>query len=303
MGCGLQSVTFRVDSVKKAFTLIELLVVIAIVALLMSILMPALRLAMKQARAVACQSTLKQWGLVFSSYTSDNEGMFISGLLNGSTNNAGMGIWWIKALQPYYRDWRLRLCTEARNRKGRWSMLIGRDSYDAWITPIDGTHFRIADADTKVENRYFLMGSYGPNGWICNPPLYQNGNQPVTNMWGREPIKDHWRTADVRGQADIPVFLDCMWVDAWPKDTDEPPPVEEWRLDLPNQNEMRRFCVDRHRGFVNVLFMDGVVRKTGLKELWTLKWHRTYDVCGPWTKCGGAQSADWPEWMRDLPTY
>jgi hypothetical protein len=45
------------------------------------------------------------------------------------------------------------------------------------------------------------------------------------------------------------------------------------------------------------------VRKTGLKELWTLKWHLQFDTANAWTKAGGAQPEDWPEWMRSFKDY
>jgi len=48
---------------QKGFTLIELLVEIAVIALLMSILMPAMQRVKKQARSVACLSKLKQCGV------------------------------------------------------------------------------------------------------------------------------------------------------------------------------------------------------------------------------------------------
>ena len=58
------------------FTLIELLVVIAIIALLMSILVPALRRARVQVRKVVCSSNLRQWGMAYNGYAADNEGFF-----------------------------------------------------------------------------------------------------------------------------------------------------------------------------------------------------------------------------------
>jgi len=41
-------------------------------------------------------------------------------------------------------------------------------------------------------------------------------------------------------------------------------------------HEMKHFCINRHNGSTNFLFMDWSIRKVGLKELWTLKWHREY---------------------------
>jgi len=59
-------------SKRKAFTLVELLVVISIIALLLSILMPALSKVREQARTVMCQSRMGQWGQFVFLYAHDN---------------------------------------------------------------------------------------------------------------------------------------------------------------------------------------------------------------------------------------
>ena len=66
---------------------------------------------------------------------------------------------------------------------------------------------------------------------------------------------------------------------------------------------MHKACIDRHNGSVVVVYGDTHTETVGLKELWTLKWHRQFDVAGLWTTAGGVQPEDWPEWMQDFKDY
>jgi prepilin-type N-terminal cleavage/methylation domain-containing protein len=99
------SLSNQVMRKRHGFTLIELLVVIAIIALLMSILLPAMQRVKKQAKTVGCLTQLKKWSLFFSMYTEDYDGKFMEGyngvagtMPDGSDDNR-----WVKAMGEYHK--------------------------------------------------------------------------------------------------------------------------------------------------------------------------------------------------------
>jgi len=101
----------------------------------------------------------------------------------------------------------------------------------------------------------------------------------------------------IRDKPNAPVLLDCpRWRGSHDRMIPGPPRVESMTM-------MQPFCMDRHSGHVNGLFLDFSARRIGLKELWTLKWNSEYDTANEWTRAGGVQPEDWPEWMRGFKDY
>ena len=246
------------------FTLVELLVVIAIIALLMSILLPAMSRVRKQAKAVMCQSNLKQMGTCFTMYTGDNDGYFQEGWYDTAPVSMEKDMW-MEALRPYYQEPDLRLCPMATKPATKMGLSPGEgNTFIAWGIFTGAWGFDVAGD----------YGSFGGNCFVWNPP-------PHVEVIQGHLTSNNWRRDDVRGTAFIPLFLDCKWYDGWPDNEEVPPEYQDEPWGSDHLNGMLRFCVNRHNEYVNCIFLDYSIRRIGLKELWRVKWHRTFDLTAP----------------------
>ena len=283
----------------EGFTLIELLMVISIVALLMAILLPALQRVRKQAKAAVCQVNLKQWGTTLNLYTEDNRGCFPCYDIYRS--NESYIAWFLCGFIPGSEDRNeeslrtvdtmgIACCPMAvgRRRSSPLPLFHNKRVIKAW-------HGKTFDAwEIKSPGRLF-RGSYGFNGWLFCCDF--DASIPVHTRWFGEMFSVKIDT--LKGRSNIPVLLDSTKPYSFP-DWRVPPPRKECTGQL---GSMETFAINRHNEHVNGLFLDWSVRRIGIKELWTLKWHLQSNTSSEWTRAGGVQPEDWPEWMRRFKDY
>lgn len=270
------------------FTLIEILVAIAVIALLMTILVPALQRVRRQAGAVVCQSNLRQWALIHAAYADDYDGRFWRTYEPGT----GRPGFWVEKLASYYKGSPdLLLCPlagQAEPKAIESDLNVETfgdtgDTFSAW---------RLWYYDARGEGPMYT-GSYAHNHFAMdNSPAHECRTHAY-------PSSFYWSSRPAKGQAEIPLLSDAPWLEAAHADPNCPPPGGETVIEL----RARTFdsCINRHEGRINALFMDSHIQSIPLKKLWTLKWNREFHTAGPWTKAGGVRPRDWPKWMRNLP--
>lgn len=258
-------------------------VVIVLVCMLLALM--ALRVVgqtgRERAKEVVCQVNLLQWQGIFQDYIEEGNGRF-------PRQQSMTGWYWVTNLRQEHKDWkrmRIWLCPQASTPER---------AEDGTIQPVPSVFAAWGIYQGTDYGTNGMTGSYGLNGYVLN--VYD-----TATFEGGIPAKQGWRNLlDVPSSERVPLFIDALRFDLWPKEFEGPAANEfsAW-----SSNNMARCSINRHDGAVNCLFVDSSVRKVGLKELWTLKWHRSFNTAGPWTKAGGVQPEDWPEWIRPFKDY
>ncbi len=271
----------------RGFTLIELLVVVAIIALLLAVVLPSLKKAKQAAKSVVCKSNLRQWSIIFNMYTQDYDQKFQAGWGLSSPNSN----WWMDAAVVYYDNIdEIRFCPTATKTR------LMPDG----VTPGPGNGKRPFMAWGHLPNFFNPetdSGSYGINGWLEDSKIATG-----------ERAEYFWRKmTNVINAGNVPILTDAQWIDAWPNSNDGPPRTENesWQNTQNNVggSHMGRILQNRHDKRQNVVFVDGAADTVGLKQMWTLKWHREYNTGNQWTLAGGVTKNDWPEWIAGFQDY
>jgi len=267
----------------RGFTLIELLVVISVIALLMAILLPALRRAKRQTQAIVCRSNMKQWGLVFALYADDNNDSFPQSYAGNGVN--AEEAWMLGATLPYYKNEDMRMCPSTR--------VLNRPPADQpGGTFIDWGPFP-ASASGSAWYDALATGSYAFNNWCADPPA-------GVPFWPGIPIENLIRKTSAKGAHMVPLVVDSAYVDIAPKHTDRAATNDEHERDeysaSYSSNSMKWLCIDRHKGGINAVFVDMHVEHVGIKRLWKLKWHKNFQL-------GVGSAGGWPTWLQTYRDY
>ena len=236
---------------RMAFTLIELLVVIAIIAILASMLLPALAKAKQKAQGVACMSNLRQLQLCWNLYLDDNNDRLVPSRIDTYWRGewSGPGAWAVG---------------DARHDTNTLNLQQGLlFPYNRSV----GIYRCPGNKDTVVGYPAILRARTYALDFLLNQ-MY-NGNTPPwwPDPWMRRKFSNLINPPPTRVMTftdGCPVEQTCVFVINMHENASQPEPVDAWG-DYPAQH---------HNRGANLAFADGHV------EYWRWKYSRNYPYSG-----------------------
>ncbi|MAE67060.1 MAG: hypothetical protein CMJ18_22595 [Phycisphaeraceae bacterium] len=210
----------------QAFTLIELLVVISIVALLIALILPAVKRAKSLALTTLCASQMKQMALAVQVYVSENDGYLVAAYEEAPWHSSFYG-WMLDN-----KEWRSIVESNSGNPSE------SRGSLYAKVTHCPAESRPWLDPDVYDSK---LWPNYGLNAEIA---VYRHGNVPLN------------RLIDIANPMAVIYMMDTrghIWFDM--------PHVLEYLTDGGTIAAVENGG-DRHQGGLNAMFLDGHIEFT-----------------------------------------
>jgi prepilin-type processing-associated H-X9-DG protein len=250
------------------------------------------------AKMVVCQAELNRMHHAVSMFSQDNDGYLWPDwwsqtyLAQQDADNLDYnpitGVMWTYVLQDYLRNPKILFCPSAR----KVASIDGntpdpRPAYRewghtnwAWYTPW---------APPMKATGKSAMSSYGINDFVAKPYRLNQFDQANAD-------KQYWGSLNQEGADKIPLLFDSAWYATTPTDSSPPNPSALDKYHYPYT--FGSVCLPRHNGGINMLFMDGSIRRVVIKELWGLKWSRQFNTNNQYTR---PDYGRWPAWIEALP--
>jgi prepilin-type N-terminal cleavage/methylation domain-containing protein/prepilin-type processing-associated H-X9-DG protein len=254
---GFSKATYTYPVAKKGFTLIELLVVVAIIAILASLLLPALSRAKAGAHSAQCKSNLRQLSLALQSYLADFTAYpLYSEPKMGTTIDWNSVVRWNTQLSDYMA-------------RGATTTKLTDWFSPIYKCPANKSHSRYLGVSVGV-----AFGSYGYNDRGTATETYSElsrGLGGLMRLTNSVPVPE----SAVRTPADMIAIGDGIYAGPYSPDPARPGPLVgvtdkfsygEKQSSLPQlpayiRAAANRLEADRHRGQYNVVFCDGHIEQ------------------------------------------